>query len=265
MTAAPPQAPAAPLVPPGLREILAHPLPFQSHSWLNRAICRSIMALLGGRVLELHGLEHARPERDPFVLAINHNQKTEAVILPTMLIYHRGGKLIHFISDWNFQLIPIVRTVIRRSEVITLVVKDARPRILNVLKPLFHDPVPAFRRARRKIEAGAPVGVFIEGTVNRDRARLMAGHPGAARLSLETGAPVVAAGIRFPDVPPDRPVPESARMVLEIGPPMTPPAPERAGRPSPDEVRAWHDRVMREIARLSGKAWDPDSSRRGRK
>jgi hypothetical protein len=47
--------------------------------------------------------------------------------------------------------------------------------------------------------------------------------------------------------------------VLEIGEPLIPPATERPGRPSPEEVRAWHDRLMRELSRLSGKAWEPRS------
>lgn len=240
--------------PESWREIYGRPLPFQAASFLNRFICRAVLMLFQGRVKEIRGLQHILPGQDPFVFACNHNQKPEAVILPTLLVYLRSGKLIHFLSDWNFQLIPVVRTVIRRSQVITMTTKSAKPRFLNLLKPLFEQRSPALVRARKKLEAGAPVGAFVEGTVNRDPVTLLPGHPGAARLSLETGSPVVPAGIVFPDHPKNRPILDRDRMVLHIGSPLFPAAPARPGRPSPEEVRAWHDRIMLEISRLSGKA-----------
>jgi 1-acyl-sn-glycerol-3-phosphate acyltransferase len=98
------------------------------------------------------------------------------------------------------------------------------------------------------------VGIYPEGTVNRDPRRLLAGRGGAARLSLETGAPIVPVGIRFPGAAPGAPISDRAAMEVHIGAPLRPPqrAPMSA---TPREVRAWHAVVMREISRLSGKAW----------
>lgn len=239
------------------REIFAHPLPHQGESLLNRLICRTCVLLARKRILRITGIEHVDAGNDPFVLAINHSQKGEAVFLPAALIYQRGGRLIHFLSDWNFRLIPVVGTVLKRSGTIVLVRKPARPAFLNVFKPLFQRERTGLRRALDTLRAGRSVGVFPEGTVNPDPQRLLAGQRGAARLSLSAGVPVVPAGIRFPGAPPDRPIPPRAPFEVRIGPPMQPPAPARPGRPSPEEVDAWHHRVMQEIARLSGKRWEP--------
>lgn len=244
-----------------LRQIWARPLPHRSASAIDRFLLRLVVVLSRRRVVAVEGLEHIAPELDPFVFALNHNQKPEAVVVPGIVIYARGGRGVHFLSDWMFQLIPFVSTLIRRSGVITLTHKPARPRILNLLKPLWHDPVPALTRARRAIEAGKSIGVFPEGTVNRNPRQLLAGSPGAARLSLETGAPVVPAGIRFPDWPADRMISDRARLLMTIGPPLRPPTLAKPGRPSPEEVRAWHAAVMTEIARLSGKSWEPIGAR----
>ena len=245
------------------RAIFAQPLPAQQHSPLNRLICRACMMLARNRILSVEGLEHVAPERDPFVLVLNHNQQAEAVLLPAALIYWRGGRLIHFLSDWNFRLIPVVATILRRSGTIVLVQKPARPRFLNVFRPLFQKGRTGLHRALDMLRAGHSVGVFPEGTVNPDPRRMLEGHRGAARISLSAGVPVVPAGIRFPGIDPARPIPPSAPFTVRIGPPMTPPAPARPGRPSPDEVRAWHHRIMLEIARLSGKRWEPGPGRKG--
>jgi 1-acyl-sn-glycerol-3-phosphate acyltransferase len=68
---------------------------------------------------------------------------------------------------------------------------------------------------------------------------------------------VVPAGIIFPDAGTGSgPVPEHATMEIRIGAPLVPP--RLAGRrASPQEIRAWHATVMGEIARLSGKTWEP--------
>ena len=33
---------------------------------------------------------------------------------------HRGGRLIHFLADWNFRLIPGIGLMYRRAETITV-------------------------------------------------------------------------------------------------------------------------------------------------
>jgi 1-acyl-sn-glycerol-3-phosphate acyltransferase len=245
-----------------IASIRTRPLPFLRGEPVSRLILRGLMLYARSSVIEVAGLENLQPDRDPFVLVLNHSQRREAVLLPAVMIWHRGGRRVHFWSDWNFQLIPFVGFVLRRSRVITVTAKPARPRFLNVLKPLYAEKVPAFVRAVRLIENGASIGVFPEATVNRDQDRLLPGSPGAARLSLTTGAPIVPGGILFPDLPPGQPVPDHARMAVRIGSPIHPPAPARPGRPDRDETLMWHARIMQELARTCGKQYTPPAPRR---
>jgi 1-acyl-sn-glycerol-3-phosphate acyltransferase len=112
--------------------------------------------------------------------------------------------------------------------------------------------------------AGRSVGLFPEGTVNRDPRRLLRGRFGAARLSLETGAPVLPVGIRFIGSPSGRDRGDSGLpMSIHIGAPLTPP-PEQAeavgGKVSIIAVRAWHGEIMTAIASLCGKTWSAAAS-----
>jgi len=154
-------------------------------------------------------------------------------------------------------LIPFIGSYYRRSGSIIVTRKQARPRILNRLKPFFEQPLPAMTRALRKLQEGASVGVFPEGTINRNPKTLLRGSPSAARLSIESGAPIVPVGVRFPDHDPGELIGDLEKMVVEIGPPMTPPLSTEGKRASAADVREWHAELMHTLARLSGKSWPP--------
>jgi len=235
---------------PRAREILRRPLAMRaSDRWMLRTV-----ALIGRRQLRsVQGLEHVSPANDPFILAMNHSIRREAVLVPALLILYRDGKLIHFLSDWNFRLIPGLGFFLKRAGTIIVMSKSARPRFLNVLKPLFRQSLPSIERARQHLNAGRSVGVFPEGTINRDPHRLLPARLGMARLSLMTGVPVVPVGIRFPQAGSVAALDERAVMDVHIGAPMAPPG--RVERASLAETRGWSATIMDEIGRLSGKAW----------
>jgi 1-acyl-sn-glycerol-3-phosphate acyltransferase len=241
--------------PPALREVLRAPLPHLAHDRATRWLLRGVVAALRPLVLELRGAEHVAVARDPFILVANHSNRLEAIALPTLLFLLRGGRFIHFIADWNFLLIPGIGQLMRRGQILASTRKDARPRILNRFRARHAHPLPPLERARAKLAAGASIGVFPEGTVNRDPARLLRGRHGAARLSLETGVPVLPCGIRFPKLAPGAPIGDFARLSLEIGPPL-PALPLATPRsPTLAEVRLRHAAIMSSLASLSGKAW----------
>jgi 1-acyl-sn-glycerol-3-phosphate acyltransferase len=232
--------------------IMGCPLP---HLGLgDRVLLRGLALFASRHIVAIHGIQHIRPSMDPFILAANHSSRAESLLVPALLFLHRGGRLLHFLADWNFRLIPGVGLIYARAQVVTVTRKPARPRFLNALKPLYESPQPTLERARMHLAAGRAVGIFPEGQVNRNPGRLLRGRRGAARLSLETGIPVVPMGIRFPHADPDRPLPAIPTMELHIGAPLLPPG--AAAEPaSMAAVTAWHAVVMTEIARLSGKAW----------
>ncbi|MFM1815633.1 MAG: hypothetical protein RLZ98_2328 [Pseudomonadota bacterium] len=237
---------------PGISDICGWPL--RDLGLFDRTLLRSMAMLSRRRVIAVHGLEHIAPERDPFILALNHTTRGEALWVPGMLVLLRHGRRIHFFADWNFRMIPGVGLLYRRAGAITVPRKPARPRFLNVLKPLFTDKLPPMEQARRHLASGRPVGIFPEGTVNRDPARLLRGRYGAARLSLETGVPVVPAGIRFPGTHDGAPPTESTPFELHIGPPLSPPLTSNNKIPQ-QAVQNLHAEIMTALSRLSGKSW----------
>src|SRR5262245_22372084 len=180
--------------------ILGHPLPYLNLG--DRLMLRALALFARRQIVAVHGLQHVRAAADPFILAANHSTCCESLLVPAALFLQRGGRIMHFLADWNFRLIPGVGYVYSRAQVVTVTRKPARPRILNLLKPLYTDAVPPLERARRHLVAGRSIGIFPEGQINRDPDRLLRGRRGTARLSLETSAPVVPVGIRFPGVEP---------------------------------------------------------------
>jgi 1-acyl-sn-glycerol-3-phosphate acyltransferase len=246
-------APSRFSVPSTSGELASWPLPHQST--VNGWVVRLMAFLACQRLLAIRGLEHVQPARDPFILALNHSTMLEALLVPALLIRHRGGRLIHFLADWNYRLIPGIGLIYRGAQTITVTRKPARPRVLNVLKPLFLQPETVLARTLAHLERKQAVGIFVEGRVNRDPLRLLPARRSAALLSLRTGVPVVPVGIRFPRAQPDRPISDLASMEVHIGAPLHPPA--RQGRVLPDDLGAWHAVIMREISSLCGKAWTP--------
>lgn len=233
------------------RAILSGPLP--ELRALDCVLVRGIALMGRCTIHSIAGIEHIAPDRDPFILALNHGTRLEALLVPPLLFLLRRGKRIHFMADWNFRMIPGVGLLYRRAGVITVSRKLARPSFLNLLKPLFADSISPAEQARKHLAAERSVGVFPEGTVNRDPLRLLRGRVGAARLSLETGIPIVPVGLRFPTMPRGAAIPEGSPMSIEIGPPLMP---STAAKPAYAAIWAWHGQIMTEIARLSGKSWE---------
>jgi 1-acyl-sn-glycerol-3-phosphate acyltransferase len=233
-------------------DILSCALPYLGLG--DRLVLRSLALVASRRIVAIQGLHNISPAMDPFILAANHSTRRESLLVPALLFLHRGGRLVHFLADWNFRLIPGVGFLYARAQVVTVTRKSAKPRVLNLLKPLYESPEPTLERARAHLAGGRAIGIFPEGQVNRDPTRLLHGRRGTARLSLETGVPVVPMGIRFPGSDPTRPISRDAVMEIHIGEPLMP-----GGAPQPVasrlSVTEWHATIMTEIGRLCGKAW----------
>lgn len=220
-----------------------------------------------GTLSEIEGWERVHPRNDPFLLVANHSSRREVVVLMAILLLARGGRPVRFLADWNFRLIPGVGHLYDHSGAISLTRKDARPRVLNRLKPMFESAVPAYEQALRHLKRGGSLGIFPEGTVNRGGSRLLRGRRGAARLSLQAQVPVVPAGIRFARRDPRTgDVDTSSPMTIRFGEPMNlPPSPRLP--PPREAVSDWHAQLMAAIAVQCGKDWsssrDTDRPRTG--
>jgi 1-acyl-sn-glycerol-3-phosphate acyltransferase len=236
---------------PTLSAVLSSPLP--ELGALDRLLLRGMTAASLTRIKSISGVEHITPDRDPFILALNHNSREEALFVPALLFLLRGGRRIHFLADWNFRLIPGINLLYERAGVITVSRKLAKPLVLNAMKPFFAVGGPSLEQARQHLIGGRSIGIFPEGTVNRDPSRLLRGRHGAARLSLETGVPVTPAGIRFSTTRKGFATP-GCPIEIAVGRPF--PTPSAADGPVTfAKVRARHAQIMSAISLLSGKSW----------
>jgi 1-acyl-sn-glycerol-3-phosphate acyltransferase len=244
------------------RDLWGWPLPGLAR-FGDRLLARlaGLLALRG--IQDIEGWERIHPRNDPFLLVANHSSRREALLLPAILLLARGGSPVRFLADWNFRLIPGVGRLYDRTGTITLTRKDARPRLLNRLKPLFEPPIPAHVEALSHLRGGGSVGIFPEGTVNRDGGRLLRGRRGAARLSLEAGVPVVPVGIRFTGVDPRTGLVVSGSSVrIRFGEVLHPPHPV-ALPASLGAVSDRHEELMTSIAALCSKEWSGTPPSRG--
>lgn len=246
---------------PPTRAEASRPMPHLD--WLTCAIVRFFVHRARKQVVSVQGLEHVAHGNDPFIVVANHSQRAEAVMLPAILKWSRQGRRIYYMADWPMMLVPGVGVIYRAGKIIPVFNKSAKPAFLNALKPLYergHEGT-AWERASARLQEGAPVGVFPEGTMNRHPRRLLRGRKGAARLAVENGVPIVPVGIRFPENDGETKIRDGDPMAIEVGPPI--PVEASAEVPAPkDAVDAVHETIMRELERLSGKAWNPRGPRR---
>lgn len=123
------------------------------------------------------------------------------------------------------------------------------------LRPLFEPRLPPLEQASGHLAAGGSVGIFPEGTVNRNARRLLRGRHGAARLSLDSRVPVMPVGIRFGRQEAfTGNIDASSAISIRFGRALFPPMPQSV----PCSVMAvfdWHATLMGEIGQLCGKRW----------
>ena len=124
------------------------PLPWMRWQPFTRVTLRFLIGRYGWSVPEIEGLEHLDPKNDPVIVVVNHTTRAEALMVPSCLLFHRGGKRVHFIADWNSLLLPGVGWCMRCSGVIVVVRKDAKPKWLNILKALYTPKHPPMEAAR---------------------------------------------------------------------------------------------------------------------
>ena len=165
-----------PVVVPNAWDAFFSLTPHQRERPLGRWIVRCIAGFGSNRIHSIRGLENISTESDPIILALNHTQKIEAPIVPAVLGILRQGKMIRFIADWDLMLVPLVYLMYRAGQVIVLDRKPAKPKFLNILRPLLTSKTPAFDRAQELIDEGHSIGIFPEGTTNSDSQQLSLIH-----------------------------------------------------------------------------------------
>lgn len=115
------------------------------------------------------------------------------------------------------------------------------------------DAAAALAAGARAVRQGRLVCVYPEGTRSPD-GRLYRGKTGAARIALETGAPIIPVAMIGTDVvqPIGKVVPSLARVAVRIGAPVLPPAASPDPAQLAEQARTLTEQVMAALAELSG-------------
>jgi 1-acyl-sn-glycerol-3-phosphate acyltransferase len=181
------------------------------------------------------GLEHI-PREGGAIIAANHVSFLDPLLLPLVVPHRR----VMFLTKVKYIDKPVLRWFLAGAGVIPVAAGD--PRAVTS----------AVTAAVEVVRSGRLVGIFPEGTRSPD-GRLQRGKTGVARVALESGAPVIPAGITGTDLAFPRgarlPRPRSVR--IAFGPPIKFAVPGDKVR-SASLSRAATDQVMAAIRDLSG-------------
>ena len=140
---------------------------------LLRGACGPMLRSMFG--LEVTGLEHV-PAEGPFILAANHHNYLDAVVLGVTMPRH-----IHFLVMPRVYHASLLHPPLHRG-------LGSIP--INLERP----DSGAIKRALRVLEDGGVVGIFPEGPFSRD-GQLVSGQPGVAMIALRSGVPVVPTAV----------------------------------------------------------------------
>lgn len=243
-------AAAAPSWRPGLGALTA-PLPHFRRP-LTRTLCRALVLTLG-RLAEVEHRERLDALPEPAIFALNHGNALEALLVPTLLLYLRQGRPLHFLADWMYVEAPVLGWLLRQSEPVAVYSKPARFRLRErhrreqLRRPVLAACLDHLRR-------GESIGIFPEGTRNRRGGPLLRGRLGLGELALAAGAgvPVVPIAIRYPAAGRLGRPPHLGRLELSVGHPLDLAAERRrlAGDPALRRFLARHivERVMAALA-----------------
>ncbi len=193
-------------------------------------LMRLLMRLLGR--IRSSG-EHNVPTRGPIILCPNHLSDCD----PVALFVTMPRRAWFFAKDDLFD-IPVLGWFMAHFQGIPIK-RDSADRA-------------AIRRAEAILKRGQPLVIFPEGRLS-ENGKLQRIQPGAALLSVRTGAPIVPVGLRNTDqiVPYGSLAPRFSRAPVSVtfGPPIYPK--EFAALPRSQAIEAMTQKLGEELARLT--------------
>lgn len=206
--------------------------------WLVKAVLRPVFMLLFRPTVT--GRQHI-PRSGGAVLASNHLSMCDSLFLPVMT-----RRRVTFLAKQEYFT---GRGLKGRS-------KAAFVRwtgLIPINRDDRDDAAAALAAGARAVRDGRLVGVYPEGTRSVD-GRLYRGKTGAARIALETGAPVIPVAMVGTDVvqPIGKVVPSLSRVEIRLGAPILPPPASGDEAQLAVQARELTEQVMSALAELSG-------------
>jgi 1-acyl-sn-glycerol-3-phosphate acyltransferase len=206
---------------------------------------------------------------DPVIFTFNHNNYWEALVVASYLLTRRPGKKLAFLSDWMFGRLPVFSYFLNRIDPIYTYRKRPRFAALNKYQQKA-DGEAVCQACLQRLSNQQSLGIFPEGTRNKNPHQLKRGRKGVGEIALRSGAPVLPVGIAFSRRPANGHVPFFSPITLKFGSPLTFPEEGAAYRRVTQETmlsplerkklqlflsaRVTHA-IMSAIARLSGKVY----------
>jgi len=153
---------------------------FKTHKSLVKTFVRSM--------LNYDLLMEAPLPAGPKILAVNHPTTTDPFLLPLLV-----SEPIHIlVTEMAFE-VPILGALMRKAGHIS--VPRAKSRIREERKS--RKKVNVIQAAVDRLSAGDTIGIFPEGAISPAVGKFCKPHSGAARIALQSGAPVIPVGIHL--------------------------------------------------------------------
>ena len=193
--------------------------PLNDLTFIQRIILKGLLFLFAP-LIKIEN-EAAIPEpAEPVIFAFNHNSSFETMFILLYLVFKRQGKKVHFIADWMYGYIPIIGWLIRQTDPIFVFNKRARFGFLNRIKYKIEQKN-VYLECFQKLKQHQSIGIFPEGTRNRNPNELKIGQRGIGKIALKTGASVLPIGVDFPKRIKNGKIPKFGSLIFRVGEKLT--------------------------------------------
>ncbi|RPJ07202.1 MAG: 1-acyl-sn-glycerol-3-phosphate acyltransferase [Spirochaetaceae bacterium] len=186
-------------------------------SFLGR-LCNRLVILGTGALVRIESTSPASVLPKRVLFAANHSSAADGFLIPCFLMSW-SGHVISFFIHWMYKYIPFVGWIMGLIDPVWVYNRGTKFKWIAVYKKTERDnPV---EEAMKKMERGNSIGIFPEGTRNKDPEKLLRGRLGTGELVLATGVEVVPVGIDFPARIKNGKIPRLGRTVIRIGAPIS--------------------------------------------
>lgn len=156
---------------------------------------------------------------EPAIFVFNHSRAFETFMIALYLVFRRQGKMVSFVIDWMYGVLPGLKWLFRQCNPVYVYNKPSKLFWMNRSRKEFQK-IPVYAQCIARLNTGQSLAIFPEGTRNRHPHHLKRGRKGVAHIALETGFPVIPIGIDFPRRIKTGKLPKFGQIIFRIGTPM---------------------------------------------
>ncbi len=156
---------------------------------------------------------------EPIIFVFNHNSTFETFMIALYLVFRRQGKMVSFVIDWMYGVLPGLSWLFRQCNPIYVYNKPSKLFWMNRKRKILQQ-TPVYEQCIARLNAGRSIAIFPEGTRNPHPVNLKRGRKGVAQIVLETGFPIIPIGIDFPLRIKTGKVPKFGHIIFRIGTPL---------------------------------------------